>query len=220
MLQREKIVFAVFGIGFLAMIGIAGWGIVDWIQEKKAPPTVQDERTARLLKEKAEQEAKLVENPELVVPHIAISNIEKALGNLDAAVAQLLKAIAKAPRNALAWGNLANLYREQRKNAEADGAYAHAVEYGPTDDQNYLQYADFLAARFPNDRARIERVYTDGIVRLPTNMNLHRAFAIYLSGVGANARALAEWNIVLREEPENTAAREEIARLEQLLRSR
>ncbi len=217
---QDRIIMGVFVLGFVAIIGVAAFGVVDWMRGENRPPSPQDERIARLMKDRAEQEAKLAENPELVIPHIAISNIEKALGNLDVAVVQLQKAIEKSPRNALAWGNLANLYREQRKNTEADEAYAHAVEYSPTDDQNYLQYADFLAARFPGERVRIEKVYTDGIARLPTNMNLRRAFASYLTGVGDHTRALGEWKTVLRHEPENTAVREEIARLEQLLRNR
>lgn len=219
-----KTIKIVMVAGFLVLAGIIVAAIVDTVlsnralerERQRVLAAIPPEIVEKLQKERAAAEAQLRENDRLVLPYIIIASVDKMLGDLKNAEAMLKRAAQIAPTNHLALGNLANVYRELEKNKEAEIAYERALKYGPSEEQNYLQYADFLRYRVKESHDRVKALYEQGLETLDGNVNVRKAYAGYLRDAGELGAALEQWRLVLVTNPDDVAVQEEIREIESL----
>lgn len=217
--MHSKAIKIFFGLGIIAIIAIAVFGVVDTMRKRNAAiATMPLDVRQKFLDRKAKALQQIKENPTLVIPYVELATVEKALDNVDAAITALVRASDIAPKNYLVLGNLANLYREKGMNKEADVAYQRALEYGKNELQNYLQYAEFLYYRYPERKEAILGIYEKGLRELNGDVNILKARAAYYRDTGDDVRALADWKAVLVKEPTNSAVQQEIRETEARLK--
>ncbi len=217
--MHSKAIKIFFGLGVIAIIALAVFGVVDMVRKRNnATSGIPSEILQKLLDRKAKALQQIKEKPELVIPYVELSTIEKALGNLDPAIAALVRASDIAPTNYLVLGNLGNLYREKGMNKEADIVFERALQYGKNELQNYLQYAEFLQYRYPERKADILAIYISGLKELKGDVSILKARAAYYRDTGDDVHALADWKEALKKEPTNDAVKQEIRETEARLK--
>ncbi|MBI4281715.1 hypothetical protein HY625_02710 [Candidatus Uhrbacteria bacterium] len=204
-----------FSLGIIAVIAIAVFGVVDTVKKRNsATSAIPPEVLQKFLDRKAKALQQIKEKPDLVIPYVELSTVEKALGNLDAAIAALVRASDIAPTNYLVFSNLGVLYSEKRMNKEADIAFQRALQYGKNEPQNYVQYAEFLSYRYPERKNDILATYEKGLQELKGDVNILKARAAYYRDTGDDTHALADWKAVLQKDPANDAVKQEILQIQ------
>jgi tetratricopeptide (TPR) repeat protein len=127
----------------------------------------------------------------------------------------VLKSVAaEQPKNAFIFELLGDVYQDDGNYAAAESSYRRAILDDPTIVTNFIKLTDLLWYRFPERKSEIEEVLQLGI-RASNHTNLHKRLARYYTDVGERAKAIEQWKMVLKEEPENEAVKEEIEKLEQ-----
>ena len=209
----------VFGLGIAVIVVLAGAAIFD-IRKGQTPPeqnvlvgNIPKDRLQQLFAQRTEFEGKITKDPKDVIAYVSLATIEKSLGNLKRAEQLLIRASEISPTNYLVLGNLADVYRMEKENDKARLMYQRALTYGQNEENNYLQYADFLRYRYPNEREAILAVYQQAIDHFDADEQFYRARADYFESVGETQQALQDWRAVLKQDPKNEQVQKKVQEL-------
>jgi cytochrome c-type biogenesis protein CcmH/NrfG len=122
----------------VALVAIVGVALAWWLSTDQGAPELPAQRASIMLPG-VEQTVP----PTAAVP-MAQGGARQPLPGLDVMADKLAKRLAREPADGEGWALLARTYLELGKTAEADAAYARALELRPDD---AAMKADYTAAR-------------------------------------------------------------------------
>ena len=125
------------------------------------------------------------------------------------AVEILKQALASAPRDAVSWDLLGNVYAEQGKAPEATAAFQKAIELDDTLPEAYNGLGGVLLET--HDWARSEPALRQAITLDPNYAQAHNNLANLLAASGRLEEARYHFEAALRVNPNNSAARYDYA---------
>jgi Flp pilus assembly protein TadD len=126
------------------------------------------------------------------------------------------EALAVSPGNALAYTGLGRVYDATGRTADADAAYAKAVQLGSTDAEVYLAAGWSLWARRPNPKTygRVRALFRRATEVDPKSPRAWAALgSLYLENDNERAAAIAAFQKSLELEPANDEAAFQLTRL-------
>ncbi len=144
--------------------------------------------------------------------YLTLVDLSREVRDYKTAITVLKSAAAEQPKNAFIFELLADLYVEDGNFAAAESAYRRAILDDVSFVTSYVKLADLLWDYFPKRRTEIEALLLAGI-RASNHLNIHKRLARYYTQVGSKEKALASWSFILKQEPDNEAAKEEIKAL-------
>jgi tetratricopeptide (TPR) repeat protein len=118
---------------------------------------------------------------------ITLSDVFVAMGDFDAALAQVEKAIAVDPSRSASHASLGKIHQLQKRNEEALAAYGKAVELDPRSIATLLALADFHRAVGKSEAA--EQALKRAHALDATDVATHRALAAFYTGTPRHAEA-------------------------------
>lgn len=128
----------------------------------------------------------------------------------DQREARLRETLIDDPNNAVAWTDLAQVLREQRKFHAADSAFRRATAAAPTDPQARLAYANFLEG--VGDKTTALKQVDQALKRDRKLTEAHALKGRLLRDTGRNSEAIREFEVAWKANPPSSLAGVELAR--------
>ncbi len=144
--------------------------------------------------------------------YMALVDTARDAKNYDTAIEVLKAAALDEPKNAFIFELLGDVYQEQGNIAGAEAAYRRAILDDAGGVVVYTKLADLLWEHDRQHAADIEVLLRQGIATTG-HVNIMKRLARYYSDIADTKHALELWTMVLKQEPNNTAVADEIARL-------
>jgi len=116
-------------------------------------------------------QTQLKKNPNDPQSWITLGIYQKFVGDYQGAVISWTYVTRLSPTNPVAYGDLADLYANFLKdNAKAEMYYKQAISVGPTQENLYIQFAQFY--RDVGDSAKALAIVNQGLANIPNDTNL------------------------------------------------
>lgn len=159
----------------------------------------------------ASYELALSLRPGAIEPLTGIANVRVAQAHPERAIQRVSQELAREPNNFAVHVLLAKLQERAGKSTDAEASLRKAVEIEPRFPATHIELANFYAAR--KDGVREAEAIAAGLKALPGNATLELRLADHLARVGAFERAIAQYETVLKQQPGNEVAINNLANL-------
>lgn len=150
-------------------------------------------------------------SPDAVQPIVALASAYVKSGKSDKAVAMLQDVTKKFPGNAEMWVLLGQIWMSLKKDDEVVGAFKSAIEHQPKSPAGYTALNEFYVQR--KDFAAAGNVLEAGLKEIPNDLGLRLSQASLQILKGDNEAAIAQYEAVLRDQPNVPVAANNLASL-------
>jgi tetratricopeptide (TPR) repeat protein len=135
-----------------------------------------------------------------------------ASGDPAAARVEYEKVVRLSPKDALAYNNLGNIYRDLHETDKAIAAYKKAIDLNPRSVNTYAN----LASVQQHNQERIDEAiatYQQGLKVLPDDSQLQLLLGLAYEANHDTTRAVQTYKNILTHDPGNTAAKANLTRV-------
>lgn len=200
------------GIGIVLLLAIAA-GVFFLINPQEKAPIKELTGVAGEYQRRLPELKKAAEDkPDDVTAHKNYAVALYATNDLEGARKQYEKATKLNDKDATAFNNLGNVYRDLGKIKESIAAYTTSIELNPKSLNVYANLANVQLYRQSDANAAIA-TYQRGLKELPDNTQLQLLLAAAYKQADQTDKARATYQVILEREPDNRAA---VAGLERL----
>ncbi len=221
MLSREKFlkVFLIGGIGVLLLLLAA---IILPIKKQSALPPIesygQDLAPAdreRFLTRIKEYEQKAKDNSTSADAWLQLGINQEALGAQAYAINSYKKAASINTKSFLPYLNLGNIYVKMGEYSNAEQAYFRALQNDPIKVYLYRPLVELYEQHLTQKKYKVVELLNAGLKEEPLyeNAELLGMLAVYYKDAGDVANAIPVYERLVRADPTNDTAKEELAEL-------
>lgn len=194
--------------GIILVIVIVG-GVYAYSRRHKSQPSTTNQFEQNINKMMA-----IVNNPKSTKADVEGAWLQiginyESLGQRDKEEQALLKASETDPNSYIPWSSLGTLYVETKTYDKAAQALqkALALPSGSADPQLWLKWINFNIYQIGSDDKHIRLIFNDAYTATHNNDLLLRQGASYLEMIGDYPGAIAAWQAVLKESPNDQAVK-------------
>ena len=138
----------------------------------------------------------------------------ESLGERDNEERAFIAASELEPTSDLPWSDLASLYVNESRYADATRAFQKALALGKTDAQLWEKYLDFNRYQLKLDGHSLDALYNRAIEDTNGDVNVRKFYASYLEDVGNINAAISQWKAILVLDPNDKAVQAEVQKLQ------
>lgn len=170
--------------------------------------------TAEYKKQLPELKSAAQKSPNSAVAHKNYAVALYAVGDLKGARDEYKKATKLKANDSTAWNNLGNAYRDLGDNDAAINAYQKALDLDQSAVNTYVNLANLqlYTLNKPNDAIA---TYKKAVSHLPDNEQLQLLLALAYEQAGNTVSAKQTLQNILAKNPDNSAAKANLARISQ-----
>ncbi len=155
------------------------------------------------------------DNPKVADHWLQLGINQDALGALPHAIISYKKAGELAPNSFLPFLNIGNIYVTMGNYAEAEVAYFTAVKDDPIKVYLYRPLVELYEQHLTNKKYKVPELLNAGLKQeaLKENPELLGMLAVYYKDNGDVTNAIPVYERLIKADPSNTAAKDELAEL-------
>lgn len=151
--------------------------------------------------------------------YVELGNSYYALGRLKDAKENYLKASELNPSDHMIWGGLYNVEMKRGDYHAAQEYIVKALSYYPNNPDYWMERLKLEREIFKTSADQTEQIYAEAFFKTNSNKDIVMSYAKFLEqDKGDLQAALNYWKIALSQQPDNAEIKQEIARLEALLK--
>ena len=176
-------------------------------------------RPDELLNKIREEEAKLSdddpENDRTAYELIAFNS--RTLGDAEGAIRGYRASLSIQPNNTIILNNLATSYQDLKEYKKAEAAFKKLIEFSPGTVYAYRKLADIYLIPAVGKKDRVVPTIEAGLASVPESGDLLSYLAVYYQEERNYTKAIEYFERLLKVNPGNQAAKEELAKLKLLV---
>lgn len=135
------------------------------------------------------------------------------LGDNEGTILAYRASLSVLLNNIVALNNLANAYKEVDDYKNAERAYLKAISVSPGEVTTYRSLSDLYLYNMPEKENDIQKIMDEGLKSLPENPDILSYLAVYYQNKGEKTKAIEYYERLVKVNPSNTAAKEELNKL-------
>lgn len=227
-MNKKYLAYVVGAVAIALLVFLLATGKKEAEKQYKTqvPVELTEQQRAEIEKNITVTEGKLEASKKQNVPDQEVFNLymqlgsyEYSRGNLIGARDAYLKAGELNPKGAGVWAGLFPVYRDMGDLDGAEGALKKTLSLNSKDWNIWRAYIDFEQYQRQASIDQLNKIYQDALEGTHTDINIVTVYAQFLEEQKHDLQsALNLWKIALLQQPNNQLFKDEIKRLEDLIK--